>query len=812
MKNQFFIKGIVLPVSKAILVLTAFFAFSFSQAQTHTPITKTVDTYIKGFWEYLPADYATSTKKYPLIIFMHGIGEVGNGSQDALQKILKNGIPKLINNGTFPKTFTVNGKTESFIVISPQISTTARNTAMIRNMLDYCIANYRVDASRVYLTGLSQGGGTTWQFLFGNYYSKATGNVILGSRLAAAVPICGNYPSSESSAATVAKTGLPVNIFHNNGDPTVAPANSIGWYNNLNAANISPRAMLTLYTANSHDAWTKTYDPNNKQNGLNIYEWMLQYYRTSSTKVESVFTSSAPAPTNEAPVAAISGNSSTTLPVDSVVLSGTGSKDNDGSIKSYSWKCTAGTSGYALSGATSSSLKVSKLSAGSYTFQLTVTDDKGASGTATKSVTVTASQNNAPKAVINGVNSITLPTDSIEFDGGASYDTDGSIKTYRWDRVSGPANHTVKGSGISKFKITYLSEGSYVYQLKVTDDKGAMDSTTISFVVNAKPINVAPKAVVNGPSAITLPTDSIQFDGSSSYDVDGTVSAYRWDKVSGPSGQIVKGSNISKYKITNLKAGNHVYKLKVTDNNGLTDSTIFSFTVNEAAAATSSAVSASNDLPTAIVKGAKNITLPENSLTLDGSSSTDADGSIKSYYWMFISGPGGYAYTNPYSSKITISNLAPGTRTWQLTVTDNDGNANSTQVTFTVSKESAAAAKTVSDTVINATAPQQAGAAAAESINKALYTKALTVLPGLKLAPVPAVSNMTITLNDEVTGKVTIAIMDASGRTVMMNSNNNKDGKVFQTTVNVSRLARGAYYCTVMVGAKKYDSKFVKVD
>src|ERR1700716_1419593 len=72
-----------------------------------------------GYYEYLPEGYNSGNLTYPLMIFLHGYGEIGNGSS-ALPMILINGVPKLINDGLFPNSFTVNSQTYRFIVISPQ--------------------------------------------------------------------------------------------------------------------------------------------------------------------------------------------------------------------------------------------------------------------------------------------------------------------------------------------------------------------------------------------------------------------------------------------------------------------------------------------------------------------------------------------------------------------------------------------------------------------------------------------------------------------------------------------------------------------
>jgi len=73
-----------------------------------------------GFYEYKPADYKPAGEKYPLIIFLHGISERGNGTTE-LSKVLAQAIPRYINKG-HKMTFTWNGKKETFLVLSPQLS------------------------------------------------------------------------------------------------------------------------------------------------------------------------------------------------------------------------------------------------------------------------------------------------------------------------------------------------------------------------------------------------------------------------------------------------------------------------------------------------------------------------------------------------------------------------------------------------------------------------------------------------------------------------------------------------------------------
>jgi poly(3-hydroxybutyrate) depolymerase len=153
-----------------LLVCLVFEHILLAQTQTQAKITKVIyrqssnnAVIIGGYLESLPVSYTTdSTRKFPMIIFLHGSGEVGDGSQPALEDLendASGSIPYKIAHGTFPASVTVDGKTFSFIVISPQFTTQNGSTVVpIKAMIDTAVKYYRVDTSRIYITGLSLGG------------------------------------------------------------------------------------------------------------------------------------------------------------------------------------------------------------------------------------------------------------------------------------------------------------------------------------------------------------------------------------------------------------------------------------------------------------------------------------------------------------------------------------------------------------------------------------------------------------------------------------------------------------------------------
>src|SRR5258706_20623 len=139
---------------------------------------------------------------------------------------------------------------------------------------------------------------------------------------------------------------------------------------------------------------------------------------------------------NVAPVANAGGNKSITLPVNSVVLNGSGT-DSDGTIAGYSWTKVSGGAA-TLTNANTASLTASGLVAGTYVFRLTVTDNQGAVGSDDATVTVNPAANVAPVANAGGNRSITLPVNSIVLNGSGT-DSDGTIAGYSWTKVSGGA-------------------------------------------------------------------------------------------------------------------------------------------------------------------------------------------------------------------------------------------------------------------------------------------------------------------------------------------------------------------------------------
>lgn len=96
-----------------------------------------------------------------------------------------------------------------------------------------------------------------------------------------------------------------------------------------------------------------------------------------------------------------------------------------------------------------------------------------------------STENIPPVANAGSDQTITLPTSTGNLVGTASSDADGSIATYLWSKISGPATYSIANTAASSTTATGLVEGTYVFRLTVTDDDGATHTDDVTITVNA---------------------------------------------------------------------------------------------------------------------------------------------------------------------------------------------------------------------------------------------------------------------------------------------------------------------------------------
>ena len=218
---------------------------------------------VGGFYISTPANYNKTTKSYPLIVSIHGGGQYGNGNFD-LPLLLKDGIPELLDEGIFPPNFVSKEINYSFIVIAPQLAMfpVAQD---IKDVIDYTRKNYRIDSTRIYMFGLSNGASASC-------LTAAT----YANEIAAIVPAAGEF-NYDPVCSSLAKNKVAIWLFHNNNDPIDNVLGVNDFISSINSFNPVIVPKLTIFQADKHDSWTQAVNPDYKENNMNIYEWMLQY-------------------------------------------------------------------------------------------------------------------------------------------------------------------------------------------------------------------------------------------------------------------------------------------------------------------------------------------------------------------------------------------------------------------------------------------------------------------------------------------------------------------------------------------------------
>lgn len=549
------------PIFRYVLLISLHLVFSASAfSQSHTAKTITINANCKGFYEYLPVNYSSSTTNFPLIIYCSGAGSFGNGTASQLAKLLtEGGIPTYINNNQFPSSFTVNGQTSSFIVISPQFVAWP-GPADVESVLNYIISSgYKADQSRIYLTGLSAGGDVTFKY--------PNTSLSRSKRLAAIAPVAAyNSPYTDTGAHYIASANLPVWALHSNDDQSSPVSWSQNFVNKINSYNPPVPAKITRFSGVTHvNSGFYVYTPSFRDGGYNIYEWMLLYRR------------------NYPPVANAGNNTSLTLPGNTVQLNGLSSYDPENSPLTFNWTKISGPAQHSINNPVIGNPVVSNLVAGNYSFKLTVADTNSLFGMDTVTITViNPNPNQLPFARAGTDQQISIPQNAVTLNGTASSDTDGAIESYLWTNIAGPSQFTLTGNTTSVVSVSNLRPGNYLFRLAATDNQGGTGYDTVQVtVINPFP-NQLPVAEAGNNVTITLPVNSVNLNGAASSDPDGTIVSYLWSQASGPApALIVTPGNVTS-GFQNLVTGSYQFVLRVTDDSAAIDTDTIAVTVQPA--------------------------------------------------------------------------------------------------------------------------------------------------------------------------------------------------------------------------------------
>ena len=201
-----------------------------------------------GSYVYLPEDFDAS-RKYPMVVFLHGAGERGDGSEKMLPLVCKNALPN----------YAVGGKEYPFILLCPQCPENIvwNNIVLsLKKLIDQIALEYNADADRIYCTGISMGGYGTWEM-----------GIIYSDFFAAIAPVCGGGFVWRASQLK----NMPVWAFHGDADNVVPLENSRMMVDGVNAA--GGNAKFTVFPGVQHNSWDSAYLE------TDVVEWLLKQKR-----------------------------------------------------------------------------------------------------------------------------------------------------------------------------------------------------------------------------------------------------------------------------------------------------------------------------------------------------------------------------------------------------------------------------------------------------------------------------------------------------------------------------------------------------
>ncbi|MCP4344156.1 MAG: hypothetical protein GY795_01345 [Desulfobacterales bacterium] len=459
---------------------------------------------------------------------------------------------------------------------------------------------------------------------------------------------------------------------------------------------LMPRAEDTDGTdSNFYTVSLAIYEPNDQPGGIepgdtaviHLYEdgAELTVISPSDGKFEvgssgSIVQTDIIAISGNRPPVADAGPDSTVEEGEEVTLNGSNSSDPDpDDTITYKWSQTKGTV-VALSDNTSAQPAFTAPDIGfgseSLEFELLVTDSKGLYDT--DSVTVNVLHENQPPVADAGQDRTVTEGDEVTLDGSGSDDPDDGIEYYLWRQISGT---TASLSDAAEMQPTFIAPDvdmggeSLVFELLVTDKGGLKNTDRV--MITVEPENQPPVADA-GQDQTVAQGKVVVLDGSGSYDPDNGISSYQWRQSSGTVVTLPDKSAVQPtFTAPNIGQNDETltFELTVTDNGGLTDT-----------ASVSVKVVYENQSPVADA-GEDQTVKQGDTVTLDGSGSSDTDGTITSYLWRQLSGSVA-ELSDTGSAKPTFVASAPvsnqETLTFKLTVTDNGGLTDTDTVTVKV--------------------------------------------------------------------------------------------------------------------------------
>ncbi|WP_236888506.1 PKD domain-containing protein [Desulfoluna limicola] len=318
-----------------------------------------------------------------------------------------------------------------------------------------------------------------------------------------------------------------------------------------------------------------------------------------------------------------------------VRLSGANSSDADGTLVSWRWEQVTDAGGpvVSLSGATTETATFTAPDVGtegeSLTFRLTVTDNDGATHSATTLVNITF--DNQPPVAQAGTDQTVIEGVTVTLSAESSTDPDNDpISSYLWEQTSGPATPlTSPLTAVTRFTAPDVgpSGDTLTFKLLVTDSGGLSDTDEV--IINITFANQPPVADA-GPDQGAYEGNTLTLTAANSSDPDDGISTYRWSQTDGPPVTLSDATAVSPSFVAPAPGSSGTpltFQLTVTDNGGLSDTDETTVTVNFV-----------NQPPVASAGPDQRVS--EGALvTLSAEASHDPDNNLTGYLWEQLSGP-----------------------------------------------------------------------------------------------------------------------------------------------------------------------------
>jgi large repetitive protein len=354
---------------------------------------------------------------------------------------------------------------------------------------------------------------------------------------------------------------------------------------------------------------------------------------------------------NSVPTAVVDCSPNQVNQGDPVSCSSAGSSDPDGGNLRYEWSVDGGA--FIEGGPTFSP---SNLAPGSHTITLRVTDNAGATDTASDQVSVNA----PPVARVSFADATPEPGQNpqvplvghpVIFSAEASTDPGGSIVAYAWD-IDGDGFDD--GSGVTQ-QFSFADAGPKTVALRVTDNSGATDVETVSFRVNSPPV---PGEIFTSPE-FPIKNQPIQLT-STAGDPDGDALSYAWDLDN--DGQF--DDSTSPNPTTSFATtGEKTIGLRVTDSGGISR-----------AVTPPKMILVQDTVPTAGFNFAPEFPLPGQAVTFTSSAVASAGKSIGALEWDFdYDGVPANFNVEATGSSVSHAFASPGAKRVGLRATEVDG-------------------------------------------------------------------------------------------------------------------------------------------